>query len=169
MKDTDLIRGTAAGNDRLYAELMRRYLRSVFHFVCGYVSIEVAEEITRDTFYTFWKHAGTYKKDERKFRRRLFSIAYNLSMRHLYKEHVLEQSTSPLSQEMVADIPTKKFVSIRPQRISLINLADSLRKPINNFFDWRDRVRKELDPVIMTFLARVMDRRPRLTAYNQTL
>jgi hypothetical protein len=78
LTDEELLSGTARGNDLKYAELMRRYMRSVFRFACQYVPPEEAENITQKTFYTFWRSMGGFTQ-EKKYRRHLFDIARSLA------------------------------------------------------------------------------------------
>lgn len=74
-EDEELIKLTVRGNDQSYAELMRRYMRSVLEFISRYVERDVAERLTAETFYSFWKSLERLQT-KKKFRRRLFSLAY---------------------------------------------------------------------------------------------
>jgi hypothetical protein len=82
LTDKELIRGTVRGNDTLYAELMRRYLRSVFVFISRHANPADAERLTGETFYEFWKGIGAHDSEEQS-RRRLFMIARSLATGHL--------------------------------------------------------------------------------------
>ncbi|MES2216270.1 MAG: hypothetical protein V4481_03160 [Patescibacteria group bacterium] len=137
--DEELIRGTARGNDILYAELMRRYMRSIFHFAAQHVGIARAQHITEETFYTFWKGANVFTK-EYKLRRELFDTARELIRLHLQNSI----PTLPLRVMHLTKYQITSKKSFLVPHISLIELSDRVRKQIEAGKSWY----RELEPKI---------------------
>jgi DNA-directed RNA polymerase specialized sigma24 family protein len=118
MTDEELMKGTARGNDKQYAELMRRYMRAVYSFVCQYAAPEDAVHITEQTFYTFWKSVHRFDS-RRKSRRWLFTIAKNLATTSLEERYFLPART--------LEIPLPRGRALQIERISLLEVVDKLR------------------------------------------
>jgi hypothetical protein len=140
MTDEELVHGTARGNDLYYAELMRRYMRSVYEFVCQYVTAEEAERVTEQTFYTFWKSIDRFSH-ERTFRRWLFTIAKNIAL------HVTEEKS--LLPSHVLHIPLPRGYQLEIQRISLLELADQMRSPLATLRSWEESFRSWAIPLLL--------------------
>jgi DNA-directed RNA polymerase specialized sigma24 family protein len=131
LPDEMLVKGTVRGDDRLYAELMRRYVRSVFGFIAARVGNEQAEKLTQETFYAFWKELHSQSRT-RKLRRKLFEFAELAVRGELHAEHKFSLRDAP--------------------SFSLIALADSLREPASRLYDAPRIIRNDLQET----LARIM-------------
>jgi hypothetical protein len=142
LTDEELISGTAHGNDLQYAELMRRYMRSVFMFACQYATPEEAERITAQTFYTFWKTTGRLRR-EKKYRRQLFDIARSLATGTLLE---------------APRVTTKTLPQYILTHINLLELSDRLRNPVESAKVLALEIKNRVLPVIQPILVRISDK-----------
>lgn len=85
--DQKLITGYFEGDDESLAELVRRYVKTVYNFVYRFSgnNKEEAEDITQETFFKMWRSLKKYRTGEN-FKTWLFTIARNTAYDHLRKK-----------------------------------------------------------------------------------
>jgi hypothetical protein len=149
MTDEELVLDTARGNDLCYAELMRRYMRSVYSFVCQYVTPEEAERVTEQTFYTFWKSVNRFSH-ERKFRRWLFNIAKNIALQSGEEKFLLPSRA--------LQIPLPRGYRLEIEKMSLLELADRMRAPLTRIRAWEESFRAWALPLLFGLRHSVQER-----------
>ena len=77
------------GDEKALEELIRRHLKSVFHFAYRYTRLAAdAEDITQDVFLKVWKHLGRFHL-EKNFKVWLLAITRNTALDFLKKRKPL--------------------------------------------------------------------------------
>ena len=74
--DEQLLAQYTDGDQRAFAELIRRYQQELFAFLCRFVADAAADDLFQETFLQVHRNAGTFDAD-RRFRPWLFTIAAN--------------------------------------------------------------------------------------------
>ena len=83
LTDEELLVGYAGGDQRAFAELIRRYQQELFAFLARFVSDKVAaEDLFQETFIQVHRNAKSFDPG-RKFRPWLFTIAANKARDYL--------------------------------------------------------------------------------------
>lgn len=101
MSDEQLALLSQQGDDRSFQEIVRRYLKPIYHFARQYVHTpEDAEDITQDSFYKAWKYIKKYKT-EKKFKPWLYTIARNTALDYLKKKKPAVFSTLDTVEDTV--------------------------------------------------------------------
>lgn len=81
--DEQLLADYAHGDQRAFAELIRRYQQELFAFLCRFVAdAAAAEDLFQETFIQVHRNAAAFDP-ERRFRPWLFTIAANKARDHL--------------------------------------------------------------------------------------
>ena len=81
--DEQLLADYSRGDQRAFAELIRRYQQELFAFLYRFVSdAAAADDLFQETFIQVHRNAGSFDR-ERKFRPWLFTIAANKARDHL--------------------------------------------------------------------------------------
>ncbi len=128
--DEHLVRKTLRGDDRYYAELMRRYMRSVYGFISERAPREHVERLTTETFYTFWKSVHTHPT-EKKLRQKLFEIAAHTIREFYREERSLPAPSHSLIPSLLNQFKQNGRYSLKAARnFSLIEIADRIREPV---------------------------------------
>ena len=86
--DTDeiLIKSFQKGDQESYTILVNRYKNRIFNFIYRYVNdLDLAEDLTQDTFLKLYTHKNSYKEIA-KFSTWLYTIASNLAKTELRKK-----------------------------------------------------------------------------------
>ncbi len=87
-----LIERALAQDDDAFGELVKRYEKSLYNIVFGVVNdVEVAQDVTQETFLRAYQFLGKYRKGFR-FSTWLFRIGVNLGISRL-RRHRLENDT----------------------------------------------------------------------------
>ena len=97
IRDIELLRRLAAGDDDAFLEFYRRHQGGLYRYamhMCG--SPESAADVVQDTFFTLIRHASKYDEEKGAPAAFLFGIARN----HLRKLHEKEGRYVPLSDEL---------------------------------------------------------------------
>jgi RNA polymerase sigma factor (sigma-70 family) len=75
--DIELVEEYLNGNQKSFEILIKRYLKSLYNFIYGYVNnSEVADDITQNVFLKIWKNIDKFQKDK-SFKTWIFCIAKN--------------------------------------------------------------------------------------------
>lgn len=87
--DEQLVAAYLGGDETLFAVLVDRYMKHLYHFVLQFVNDPaVAEDIVQETFVKVWKHLPRF--DETKsFKTWIFAIAKNTTYDALKKKKTL--------------------------------------------------------------------------------
>jgi len=86
MTDEQLAEQCRARDEAAFQELMKRYMKQIFHFARQYThTTEDAEDVVQDTFFKVWKYIKKYTKG-RAFKPWLFTIARNTALDFLKKK-----------------------------------------------------------------------------------
>lgn len=94
--DESLIERCAGGDERSFAELVRRYQRRVVGFLVQIVGDrELARDLSQEVFVRVWSAADSFNPRYR-FTTWLFRIAHNLAIDHLRRRRL---QTTPLETE----------------------------------------------------------------------
>jgi len=133
MTDEELVNKTVRGDDRAFAEIVRRYLPSVLNHVHRYATVADTERITQDAFYTLWKSIGHFKHG-RAFESWLYTVAEEIAL-------------NPLHINLTLPVHTKSLMYIRG--LTFTEIADLIQKPLNTLQAWRDST---LRPLIGNYL-----------------
>ena len=98
--DEQLIKEFQAGNQAAYEILYNKYKNRIYNFVYRYVNdVDVAQDITHDTFLKLYTHKDTYREIA-KFSTWLYTIALNIARTELRKKKRRQTySESELSTE----------------------------------------------------------------------
>ena len=102
IRDVELLRRLAAGDDDAFLEFYRRHQGGLFRYamhMCG--SPQSAADVVQETFLTLIRHSGKYEEEKGAPAAFLFGIARN----HLRKLHEKEGRYVPLSDESGQGIP----------------------------------------------------------------
>lgn len=87
--DENLISGYLKGDKSAFEELVKRYMKPVYSFICRNTgSAKDAEDITQEVFVRVWKNVKKFDKDK-SFKTWIFSIAKNASIDFLRKKKTL--------------------------------------------------------------------------------
>jgi RNA polymerase sigma-70 factor, ECF subfamily len=87
--DNNLIENFLAGNDSAFSELVKKYLKPVYNFLCHFVSDrEALDDITQETFIKAWKNIKKFDQS-RNFKVWIFSIAKNTAFDYLKKKKTI--------------------------------------------------------------------------------
>ena len=97
--DEQLLAQYTDGDQRAFAELIRRYQQELFAFLCRFVADAAADDLFQETFLQVHRNAGTFDAD-RRFRPWLFTIAANKARDHLRSvgRRTTQSLDSPASQ-----------------------------------------------------------------------
>jgi RNA polymerase sigma-70 factor (ECF subfamily) len=91
--DLELVQAAREGSEPAFAELVNRYVRSVYKFAYGYVRTSVdAEDVAQETFVRAWKHLKKFDTSKN-LKTWLFTIAKNTALDMLKKMKPLAFST----------------------------------------------------------------------------
>jgi RNA polymerase sigma-70 factor (ECF subfamily) len=96
IRDVELLRRLAAGDDDAFLEFYRRHQGGLYRYamhMCG--SPQSAADVVQETFLTLIRHSGKYEEEKGAPAAFLFGIARN----HLRKLHEKEGRYVPLSDE----------------------------------------------------------------------
>jgi RNA polymerase sigma-70 factor, ECF subfamily len=118
IRDVELLRRLAAGDDDAFLEFYRRHQGGLYRYamhMCG--SPQSAADVVQETFLTLIRHSGKYEEEKGAPAAFLFGIARN----HLRKLHEKEGRYVPLSDES-------------GQGISAVGSGDSMRANGNGHF-----------------------------------
>src|ERR1700686_3011783 len=97
IRDVELLRRLAAGDDDAFLEFYRRHQGGLYRYamhMCG--SPQSAANVVQETFLTLIRHSGKYDEEKGAPAAFLFGIARN----HLRKLHEKEGRYVPLSDEV---------------------------------------------------------------------
>lgn len=112
--DTELIRQVLAGNQSVYADLVKRHQRYVFTLALRFVkNREDAEEIAQDCFIKAYKALAGFQQ-QAKFTTWLYTIIYTTSMTFLRRK---KMQTYSLDDDAV-------FIEVNQQSDLKLNLAE---------------------------------------------
>src|ERR1700686_2005874 len=103
IRDVELLRRLAAGDDDAFLEFYRRHQGGLYRYamhMCG--SPQSAADVVQETFLTLIRHAGKYDEEKGAPAAFLFGIARN----HLRKLHEKEGRYVPLSEELGKGLST---------------------------------------------------------------
>src|SRR6478735_3339073 len=130
--DNDLIKSVLQGNQRDYAELVKRYQNFVFTIVLRYTeSREDAEEIAQDSFVKAYRSLSDFR-GESKFSTWLYTIVTTTSLTFLRKKKIDVQS---LDNEKVFELADSQDSGFRANqieqksRVNMVNKAIALLSP----------------------------------------
>jgi len=169
--DRDLVLQVRKGNNEAYAEIVRRYLSSVFN-VCYRLMGErrEAEDLTQETFIRAYQHLGRYDL-ERPFGAWIRRVAANLCINRYQLHHndglpLDEERESPLVgssntpeglmvQKQEAEKVRAAILSLPPvyrvvielrhfQELSYVEIADQLEMPLSDVKSHLFRARRKL-------------------------
>ncbi|MGI4727129.1 MAG: RNA polymerase sigma factor [Janthinobacterium lividum] len=112
--DTELIRQVLAGNQSVYADLVKRHQRYVFTLALRFAkNREDAEEIAQDCFIKAYKALAGFQQ-QAKFTTWLYTIIYTTSMTFLRRK---KMQTYSLNDDAV-------FIEVNQQSDLKLNLAE---------------------------------------------
>ncbi|MGI4803431.1 MAG: RNA polymerase sigma factor, partial [Janthinobacterium lividum] len=112
--DTELIRQVLAGNQSVYADLVKRHQRYVFTLALRFAkNREDAEEIAQDCFIKAYKALAGFQQ-QAKFTTWLYTIIYTTSMTFLRRK---KMQTYSLDDDAV-------FIEVNQQSDFKVNLAE---------------------------------------------
>lgn len=78
--DEQLVQDYISGDGKVFEEIVRRYMETIYRFAFGYVgSRPEAEDITQETFVKVWKNIKKFDR-KRRFKTWIFEIAKNTSI-----------------------------------------------------------------------------------------
>jgi RNA polymerase sigma-70 factor, ECF subfamily len=103
IRDVELLRRLAAGDDDAFLEFYRRHQGGLYRYaiyMCG--SPQSAADVVQDTFLTLIRHVGKFDEEKGAPAAFLFGIARN----HLRKLHEKEGRYVPLSDELGKGLST---------------------------------------------------------------
>jgi len=102
IRDVELLRRLAAGDDDAFLEFYRRHQGGLFRFAAHMSgSPQAAADVVQETFLTLIRHTGKYDEEKGTPAAFLFGIARN----HLRKLHEKEGRYVPLSDEFGKGLP----------------------------------------------------------------
>lgn len=87
--DAELVIAYRAGDERVFAFLVARYLTSLYRFLLRMTRDEhAAEHLAQETFLKAWRHLARFNA-EKSFKTWLFSIAHHTAIDYLRKHHAI--------------------------------------------------------------------------------
>ncbi len=106
LREDDLIRQMANGNDQAFLTLYEQHVHSIYNFVLRMLQDStLAEEVTQDTFLKFWNHAEQYRMERGSLHAWLMMIARNTALDCLRREARTPLTKKENDSEEVQDLP----------------------------------------------------------------
>ena len=136
--DVELIQRILAGDERAFADLIRKYRRQVHtHALRKIVDFHIAEDITQEAFLQVYQNLETLN-DPRQFSRWLYAIVNNLCIAWHRKDRL---QTQPLEETHISEIETEAYsrhVATEQAKTSVEAQRDLVKKLLAKLKD-RDR------------------------------
>lgn len=99
MDDKNLIKEYLEGNEKAFAQLLKRYLSILYNFIFQMVRNKAAaEDIVQETFIKVWKHLSRFDQNK-SFKPWIFAIAKNTAYDYLKKKKTIPFSSFEDSDE----------------------------------------------------------------------
>ena len=125
--DPELLERTLAGEDDAFTALYRRRQGAVYRFALQMTgSLEVAEDVTQETFLALLLHGSRFDAARGTVSAFLYGIARNFVMRRLegWREAQLEESAG--SEDVLEDLTRRE--SIEHVRCAVLSLPPGLSR-----------------------------------------
>jgi len=103
--DEELLTGFVGGREDMFGQLVRRYEKCLYDFICR-VSGEVdAEDVFQETFVRVFRHARTFEA-KGSFRSWVFSIAANVCRSHVARRRPETDDIDAAGSEATSGAPS---------------------------------------------------------------
>src|SRR4029453_15624062 len=99
MSDELLLQRAEGGDQAAFVELYERHRQPVFRFAYRLLgSVELAEDITHDTFLSLIRRPASFKRDRASLRTYLIAAARNLAFKH-FRDTERETTLDEMAEE----------------------------------------------------------------------
>ncbi len=85
LSDSELAAGAVAGDEAALAELIRRYLPSIYSYLARMTDNDTAADLAQEAFVKAWKHLKRFDQRQN-FKPWIYAIARNCALDHLRKK-----------------------------------------------------------------------------------